>query len=166
MSPHPTGRIVQTTSGADLILTRTFRASIDDVWKSITDPICTARWFGRWEGEAGAGKTVTLWMGFEKETAPAQVLIKTCRPPRELAVSMKDNYGDWRLAFSLEQTGDVTTLTFVQHLTDKKSVGDIGPGWEYYLDMLVASRSGEPLPKFEVYYPAQSDYFITQVAKK
>jgi hypothetical protein len=79
---------------------------------------------------------------------------------------MKDNYGDWRLAFSLEQTGDVTTLTFVQHLTDKKSVGDIGPGWEYYLDMLVASRSGEPLPKFEVYYPAQSDYFITQVAKK
>ena len=38
MSPEPTGRVVPTSGGADLILTRTFRASIDDVWKSVTDP--------------------------------------------------------------------------------------------------------------------------------
>jgi uncharacterized protein YndB with AHSA1/START domain len=162
MSPLPTGRVVQTPGGADLVLTRAFRAGIDDVWKSITDSDRTARWFGRWEGDAGPGKPVTLYMGFEKETAPAQVLIETCRPPRELAVSMRDQYGDWRLALSLEQSGEVTTLTFVQHLTDTKSVGDIGPGWEYYLDMLVASRSGDPLPKFDDYYPAQRDYFVAQ----
>lgn len=164
MSPQPTGRVVPSPGGADLILTRTFRAAIDDVWRSITDPVRTARWFGRWESDAGPGKSVTLYMGFEKDAAPAQVLIETCRAPRELAVSMNDQYGDWRLSLSLDQTGEVTTLTFVHHLADTKSVGDIGPGWEYYLDMLVASRNGDPLPKFDDYYPAQRDYFVGQVA--
>jgi hypothetical protein len=91
MSPQPTGRVVLTSAGADLILTRTFRAAIEDVWKSITDPDCTARWFGRWEGDAAPGRD---------------------------------------------------HLTFVQHLTDATSVGDIGPGWEYYLDMLIRLLSG------------------------
>ena len=166
MSPQPTGRVVQTSAGADLILTRTFRADIGDVWKSVTDSAYTARWFGRWEGDAGPGKSVTLYMGFEKDAAPAQVLIETCLPPRQLALSMKDAYGDWHLAISLDQSGEVTTLTFVHHLTDTKSVGDTGPGWEYYLDMLVASRNGEPLPKFDDYYPAQRDYFVAQSAKQ
>ena len=39
MSPKPTGHV----SGNDLILTRTFRASIDDVWTSVTDSESTAR---------------------------------------------------------------------------------------------------------------------------
>lgn len=26
--------------------------------------------------------------------------------------------------------------------------GEVGPGWEYYLDMLVAAREGKPLPSF------------------
>jgi hypothetical protein len=45
-------------------------------------------------------------------------------------------------------------------------VGDTGPGWEYYLDMLVAQRNGNPLPSFNDYCPAQRDYFIEQVSKK
>lgn len=61
---------------------------------------------------------------------------------------------------------DVTTLTFVHHLTDATSVGDIGPGWEYYLDMLIASRGGNPLPSFGDYYPAQREYFVEQLSRK
>jgi hypothetical protein len=60
----------------------------------------------------------------------------------------------------------LTTLTFVQHLTDARSASDTGPGWEYYLDMLFASRNGNRLPSFEDYYPAQRDYFIEQVDKQ
>ena len=37
MSPTPTGRLF----GDDLVLTRTFRAPLDDVWASITDPART-----------------------------------------------------------------------------------------------------------------------------
>jgi uncharacterized protein YndB with AHSA1/START domain len=165
VSPKPTGSVVPTPAGADLILTRAFRAGIDDVWRSVTESDRTARWFGRWEGDPGAGKSVTLYMGFEKEAAPAQVLIEKCTPPRHLAISMNDAYGDWHLELSLEQSGDVTTLTFVHHLKDVGGVSEVGPGWEYYLDMLVASREGNPLPRFDDYYPAQRDYFVAQIPK-
>lgn len=30
----------------------------------------------------------------------------------------------------------------------------------YYLDMLVAARSGQPLPDFGDYYPAQRAYYL------
>ncbi len=37
---QPTGRL----EGNDLILTRSFRAPIDDVWQSLTDPRSTRKW--------------------------------------------------------------------------------------------------------------------------
>ena len=163
MSPTPTGRIAATSKGVDLVLTRTFLADIEDVWKSVTVSERTALWFGRWEGDAGPGKHITLYMGFEKDAKPSQMLIEACRPPHQLAVATKDAYGEWHLELLLEQTGANTTLTFIHHMTDTGGVGDIGPGWEYYLDMLVASRDGKPLPSFDDYYPAQRDYFLAQI---
>jgi hypothetical protein len=41
---------------------------------------------------------------------------------------------------------------------------DIGPGWEYYLDMLTAAHNGQPLPSFGDYYPSQSAWFADQLA--
>ncbi len=159
MIPRPTGRV----AGNELIITRSFRAPIDDVWTSVTKPESTARWFGRWEGEAGLGKTVRLLMVFEKGDAWTNVLIETCEPPRHLVVKTTSAFGEKRLELKLAQTGDTTELTFVHHLADKKKmVGELGPGWEYYFDNLVAVRAGEPLPKFEDYYPAQKQYFLDQ----
>lgn len=45
-------------------------------------------------------------------------------------------------------------------LSDRKLAGDVGPGWEYYLDMLVAAREGEALPSFDDYYPAQRAHYL------
>jgi uncharacterized protein YndB with AHSA1/START domain len=157
---------VKTSRGADLVLTRTFRATLDDVWKSVTESDRTALWFGRWEGDAGPGKHVMLHMGFEKDAPPVRMLIESCRPPHHLAVSMKDEHGEWNLELSLALSGEETTLTFVQHLADTGSVGETGPGWEYYLDMLVAARNGSPMPNFGDYYPAQRDYYLAQAAGK
>jgi uncharacterized protein YndB with AHSA1/START domain len=165
MSPRPTGRLFPTSIGTDLVLERSFRAPIADVWQSVTDPESMSRWFGTWSGEAGPGKYVTLQMGFEKDAPPSQVLIEECQAPHQLKVSMKDDYGDWRLSLSLSQEGDTTHLRFVQHLLDGKQAGDNGPGWEYYLDMLVAARAGQPLPDFNDYYPAQRQYFLDQLVR-
>jgi uncharacterized protein YndB with AHSA1/START domain len=55
MKPTPTGRVVSTAQGRDLVLERTFRAPIEDVWASITEPERTARWLGPWEGEGAPG---------------------------------------------------------------------------------------------------------------
>lgn len=156
MSPKPTGHV----RGNDLILTRLFRAPIDDVWASVTKPERTALWFGGWEGDAGPGKVVRVQLAHEKGQPWANVMIEDCEAPRRLVVTMKDEYGDWRIELTLTQTGDQTELRFVQPLSDRKLAGDVGPGWEYYLDMLVAAREGRPLPSFADYYPAQKAHYL------
>lgn len=163
MKPQPTGRVVKGETGAyDLILTRTFPAPIADVWASITEPDRTARWFGTWRGTPGPGRTVEFQMGFEEGTPWGNLTIETCEPPRLLAVSAVDDEGAWHLELRLTEGSGVTTLEFVQHLTDPSVTTHSGPGWEYYLDMLVASRTGQPLPDFDDYYPAQAEYFAEQ----
>ena len=158
MNPRPTGRI----DGTDLILTRSFHAPIDDVWTSVTKSESTARWFGPWEGDAGPGKMIRVKMAFEKGDAWTNVLIERCDAPHHLVMRTKDDHGEWHLELRLEQKGETTQLTFVHHLADTKMVGEIGPGWEYYLDNLVAARAGEPLPSFDDYYPSQKQYFVDQ----
>ena len=61
----------------------------------------------------------------------------------------------------LTETSGTTTLELIHHRVNQKMMGEVGPGWEYYLDMLVASREGNPLPKFDAYYPAQKEYFTS-----
>lgn len=151
MTRKPTGHV----RGNDLILTRTFRAEIADVWTCVTDPESTARWIGGWKGDAGPGKTVQLQMRYEKGEPWTNVMIEECEPPHHLAVRTLDESGDWRLELTLTQTGDTTELRFVHHLSDPKLAEDAGPGWEYYLDRLVAAREGQPMPSFDEYYPAQ-----------
>lgn len=43
MNPTPTGRVVRTSSGYDLVVTRRFSAPIDDVWAGVTESERTAR---------------------------------------------------------------------------------------------------------------------------
>lgn len=156
MNPKPTGYV----RGKDLILTRTFRASIEDVWTSVTESESTARWFGRWEGDAGPGKTVRLQMLHEKGHPWMHVTIEQCEAPRHLVVTSKDESGEIRLELTLAQTGDSTELRFVQRLSARELAGEMGPGWEYYLDMLVAAREGKAPPAFEDYYPAQKAHYL------
>lgn len=156
MSPEPTGYLV----GNDLVLEREFRASIDDVWTSVTNSKSTARWFGPWEGDAGAGKTVRLQLVHEKGQPWTDVAIEACDAPHRLVLAMKDELGAWRIELALTQTDETTTLRFVQHLPDRKLAGDVGPGWEYYLDMLVAAREGRTMPSFADYYPVQKAHYL------
>lgn len=160
MNPTPSGRLVRTPEGRDLVLIRTFRAPIEDIWASITEPERTARWFGPWSGEPGPGRTIRYSMSFESEAWEAEMTIVACEPPRHLAVSAVDEYGGWHLEAHLGEADGVTELRFVHHLDGKTDVGSVGPGWEYYLDNLVASREGTAMPSFDGYYPAQKAYFL------
>ena len=104
MSPTPTGRLI----GDDLVLTRTFRASVDDVWASLTDPERTARWYGRWEGDAAPGDTIRVQMIQEEGRPWSDMTIDACEPPRRLALSSAGEYG-WRLEMVLSEAA-VTAL--------------------------------------------------------
>jgi uncharacterized protein YndB with AHSA1/START domain len=151
----PTGTLV----GTDLSLTRTFRAPADDVWASVTEPERTARWFGAWKGEGGTGSTIQLQMGFEDGTPWMDVVINACEPPRRLELTATDEHGTWHLELRLAEVDGGTELTLVHHLLSTDVVENTGPGWEYYLDMLVASRENRPLPNFDDYYPAMKPYY-------
>lgn len=160
MNPVPSGRLVRTPEGRDLVIVRTFRAPIEDVWASITEPERTARWFGSWTGEGGPGRTIRYSMVFEAGAPEAEMTIEVCEPPRHLAVRGTDDYGSWHLEAHLSEADGITELRFVHHLDPTTNIGDVGPGWEYYLDNLVASRDGTPLPQFTDYYPAQQEYYV------
>jgi uncharacterized protein YndB with AHSA1/START domain len=162
MSPIPTGRLFRTDTGSDLVLSRTFRASAEDVWASLTEPERTARWFGPWKGDAAPGRTIQVQMAFEEQTPWCDLHIDACEPPRRLALSMTDDFGTWRVELLLSETAGSTELRFVHHLSTEDGLGDVGPGWEYYLDMLVAAREGSPTPDFDDYYPAMKPYFDEQ----
>ena len=160
MNPTPSGRLIRTPEGRDLVLIRTFRAPIDDVWASITEPERTARWFGAWTGQSGAGGRIRYSMAFEEGAPEAEMTIEACEPPRHLAVRGADDFGGWFLEAHLSETAGVTELRFTHHLDAAVNVGDVGPGWEYYLDNLVASRDGTPMPSFNDYYPSQKEYYL------
>jgi uncharacterized protein YndB with AHSA1/START domain len=159
MTNPPTGRLFPTADGTDLIVSRTFPAPIEDVWASVTEPDRTARWFGPWKGEAGPGRTIRMQMAFEDQAPWFDVRIDACEPPNRLAVSMLDDSGTQRLELRLSHTGGRTDLRLVHHLDTEDSTGEMGPGWEYYLDMLVAARDGRPTPSFDDYYPAMKAYY-------
>ncbi|WP_332644287.1 SRPBCC family protein [Aeromicrobium sp.] len=165
MSPAPTGSVNRTPDGFDLVVPRTIRAPLEDVWASVTEPDRTARWFGSWRGEPGEGRTIELQMGFEEDAPWGEVRIEVCEPPRRLAITMVDDHGNWHLEMQLSQVDAGTEIRLVQHLTDASGVGDVGPGWEYYLDLLVAAHDGLPLPEFDDYYPAQAEHYTSAAAR-
>ncbi len=155
MSPKSTGRL----RGNDLVLTRTFRAPIADVWTSVTASESTARWYGPWERVPGDDKKIRIQMAFEDTKPWLDGTIDECDAPHRLSVRTKGTYAEKRLSLKLTETAGTTTLEFVHHEINRKMIGEFGPGWEFYLDKLVAAREGTEGPKFEDYYPAQKAYF-------
>jgi uncharacterized protein YndB with AHSA1/START domain len=163
MTKQPTGRVVPIAGGRALVLARTFRAPIEDVWASISESERLERWIGRWDGEPGPGRTVSFLMTAEENAEPEDVRIVECEPPRLLRTVLNPGTQSWHVDVSLSEANGITTLTFTQGVGGI-DVSDVGPGWEYYLDRLVAARADAPLPSWDDYYPGQSEHYAAQAA--
>ncbi|MBB5915711.1 uncharacterized protein YndB with AHSA1/START domain [Nocardia transvalensis] len=160
MTTPPNGYLTRTADGRDLVLTRTFRAPIDDVWASVTESARTARWFGPWEGDPAPGRNIKVRMVFEEGQPWMDMRIDACTPPHHLALSTHDDdQGAWRLDLTLTEHAGTTELRLTHHLPPQAETYEVGPGWEYYLDALVAARAGEQHPDFADYYPAMHQYY-------
>jgi uncharacterized protein YndB with AHSA1/START domain len=163
--PTPTGKVTMDATGAKwLVLERQFDSDIEDVWASLTESERTAKWIGPWTGEPGVGNTISLRMGFEEDSPVVQSRIDACAAPVHLAFTIFDPRADWALDLVLSEEGGATKLVFTQSLPDPNEAENMGPGWEWYLDTLLASRLNHPLPDFDDYYPAQSEYYAAQNA--
>ncbi|SFN74199.1 SRPBCC family protein [Mycetocola miduiensis] len=166
--PQPTGKVTRSGAGTfELELTRTFDAPAADVWASLTDPERTAEWIGPWRGRPGTGSTVELRMSFEEGADWSAVRIDECNPTHLLRVTASGagQGEEWLLETRLEENDGQTVLTFVHFLDDVATAEMSGPGWEHYLDLLVASRAGVPRPEWDDYFPAQLEYYSEQVRR-
>ncbi|MCA9640726.1 MAG: SRPBCC family protein [Polyangiaceae bacterium] len=160
---QPTGKVEKTSTGADLVIERRFKGTLEEVWESVTNSESTARWIGPWRGEPGVGKTVVLTMSFEDGAPDDEMRIEACDPPHHLAVRSFGQYAVFLEVTLKEVAAGEVLMHFVHHVDQPEMVGDYGAGWEYYLDRLVASRDDSPMPTFDEYYPGQKAYFTNQL---
>lgn len=162
-----TGTVAKIDGAPNLVILRRFRAGADEVWRHLTESALLQAWIGRWEGDPASGH-VTFFMTAEGQDAePEEYTILECDRPRRFAGDTSQGSGSWHLWFELaeESPGD-TVLTFGQRLNPGEDVGSIGPGWEYYLDRLVAAHAGLDADevKWDDYFPALQPAYERLVA--
>ena len=163
MTPQPTGRR-ETRDGHDsVVIDRTFRAPIESVWAAVTESDRLERWVGTWTGDPASGSVLFRMNAEGDDVKPETFTIHECDPPRRVSLTSQVVGEQNVLHFVLELTEDAgtTTLTFSQSVPDAEMATGVGPGWEYYLDRLVAAETGADVAglDFGDYYPAQSDYY-------
>lgn len=166
MTTEPTGRY-ETHGGQNILaLSRTFHAPITDVWKWITEPQRLARWIGTWDGDPATGSIQFHMTAEGEDSPPVAVSIEACEPPHLLRVTMD---AAWVLRLELTEPGDVTTLAFSQVIDDPSALENVGPGWDFYLDRLVAAESQQDVSAIDFdrdYYPALSGYYASLAADR
>lgn len=166
MSVEASGRVVTGERGPVLVLVRSLALPAEETWAHLTESELTEQWFGPWEGDARPGGAVRVRMRFEDHEPAIGVRIDACEAPERLVLHAEEEVGGWHLELRVEEDGeDDSLLTFMHHLSDADlaQVGEIGPGWEYYLDLLVAATEGTERPGFDQYYPAlREDYLVWQ----
>lgn len=163
MTPSPTGRR-ETRDGHDsVVFERTFRAPIASVWAAVTESDRLERWVGTWTGDPGTGAVLFRMNAEGDDVKPETFTIHTCDAPHRLELSSQVEGAPHTFSFVLELTeeGGTTTLVFSQSVPDAEMAGGVGPGWEYYLDRLVAAETGAAVAaiSFDDYYPSQSEHY-------
>ena len=146
--PRPVGRREERDAGPTLVLERTFRAPVEDVWAAVTEPQRLDRWIGTWTGDPASGQVLFRMTAEGDDVRAEPTTVHACDPPRRLVLSWDAGPsagGRWHVELDLTEVGEVgevTTLTFAQRVPDTATGRDVGPGWEYYLDRLVAAHTG------------------------
>ncbi|HEX2767239.1 MAG TPA: SRPBCC domain-containing protein [Candidatus Limnocylindria bacterium] len=117
-------------SGAELVsvvVRRTYRGSIDDVWDAITDPDRIRRWFMPVSGDLREGGDFQL-----EGNASGRIL--RCQPPRLLRTTFGGETSIVELR--LESTGAEETSLELEHTVPIEMAGSgagalyVGPGWD------------------------------------
>ena len=157
ITPH--GTRGQGPRGPELHLERRYAAPIDTVWAAVTESDRLARWIGRWERDA-AGDLIFYMTAEGDDVEGEKYTILECTPPNRLSVDTSVGENTWHLRLELERDGDGTILRFAQVIADD-DMGNVGPGWEYYLDRLgavLADRNPSAV-SWDDYYPAMRAYY-------
>jgi hypothetical protein len=164
-APTIHGTIRRVDGVPHLAIARRLTGSAREAWRDLTESDRLERWIGRWEGDPASGH-VSFFMTAEAQDAAAErYTILECDPPRRFAGETPSESGGWHLWFELYEADQGTMLTFGQRLDPGIDLASVGPGWEYYLDRLIAVREGRDVASvdWDEYYPAMSEPYAALV---
>lgn len=65
--------------------------------------------------------------------------------------------GGWPVSVQLVSAGSGTTVELRHELGAEDDIGDVGPGWEFYMDRFVAALSGGVMHPWDYYYPTMKE---------
>ncbi len=151
-----------------MVIERTFRAPAADVWAAVTEPDRLERWIGTWTGDPASGSVLFRMTAEAEDAAPEVFTIHECDPPRRLVVLSTPPGSDavWHVEVDLSESAGATTLVFRQPVPDADLATSVGPGWEYYLDRLVAAQTGRDVDSldFDLYLQGMSAHYTALFA--
>jgi uncharacterized protein YndB with AHSA1/START domain len=134
-----------------LVYVNHIRATADDVWRALTDPAFTQRyWYGtRVESDWRVGSPITF-VKPEGMGAPDTGTVLVADRPRTLAFSWHIAWGemasepDSRVTFTIEPDGDGVKLTLVhdEFIEGSKAYEALKGGWQGILAGLVKTAEG------------------------
>lgn len=135
----------------------------EEAWAWITRSERTAAWFGPWSGDPASGE-VTVQLLAEEGAPTSTSRIIACEAPRRLVVGTGPG---WEVALEIRPLADAdedgpVVLTLSQDMDDPEMAAMVGPGWEFYLDRLVAAIDGRDTSAiaFEpAYVPGMSEHY-------
>ena len=163
MTPNTTGRRATRNGHDSVVFDRTFRAPIESVWAAVTESDRLERWIGTWTGDPASGSVLFRMNAEGDDVKPETFTIDDCDPPHRLALTshVMGEQTVWHFVLELAEADGTTTLTFSQSVPDAEMAAGVGPGWEYYLDRLVAAETGADVGAIDFgdYHPAQSDHY-------
>ncbi|MDH6235547.1 SRPBCC domain-containing protein [Cryobacterium sp. CG_9.6] len=165
MTVKPTGRLAYRDDGLYFMIDRLFSAPIEDVWASMTKPAELAKWIGTYTGSPSTG-AVKFRMSSDPDSTWQYVTILECDAPHRFCGDFGEDDDAWHALFHLVEGNGMTTVTLGQRLRTAAEVATVGPGWDYYLDRLVAYRTGKPFRQWDAYYPALATQYRDLVVPK
>jgi len=159
MVVQATGRVVRDRRGLDLIVERRVPAPASEVWKWLTAPTHLKKWIGTYKGAPVVGGEISFTMSFEDGSAASRVTVSECTPESRFVLDWVADDDPWHVAISLADLGSSTVVFLAQRVSGPEQAGQVGPGWEYYLDRLLAARAGSAMPEWDDYFPSQVPYY-------
>lgn len=139
MSVEPSGHAVRVGENVELNVVRIFPHDQIPTWSFLTESAKLGQWYGTVTGDPATGSVTLAFV--EAPDDPEVIRILLCEPPHRLDVALPMG---WELSVSLapHPAGTRVVLTQLLDAASLPQAGDIGAGWEYYLDRWGRSMEG------------------------
>ncbi len=133
-----------------LVLTERIRATPDEVFDFLTDPMKLTRWMGV-EAEIEPTPGGKFWLNVTGSDAASGTYLTVDRPNRVVFTWGWEDHtevptGSTTVTFNLTADGDHTIVELIHAGLPRGADDEHGKGWAYFFPRLLAIASGEDLP--------------------